>query len=102
MNLVSRAPFNGPFGSDVVVGAVVGLRGIFDASYSDPLGIASTTPVLMLPTEDCVSAAVVHGLAVTVYMVSKDVPASAQNFTVAGQPEHDGTGVSVLRLHKAS
>lgn len=76
------------FGSAATVGGV-GVTGIFDAAYSDELGIAGTGPALRVPTADV--PAVAQGTAVAI---------GAASYTVSSV-EPDGTGVTLLRLQEA-
>jgi hypothetical protein len=76
------------FGQSVTVGGVA-VRGIFDAAYADPLGMAGNQPVLTVATEDLPAVAV--GQAVTV---------NATAYTVT-TVEPDGTGITTLQLRRA-
>jgi phage head-tail attachment protein len=68
----------------------VGVRGIFDASYTDAFGnvVEGYAPVFMLATSDCASVA--HGDVLVV---------QAHTYKVRGV-EPDGTGVTLLRLER--
>lgn len=65
------------------------IRGIFDAAYADPLGMAGNTPQLRVSTSDVSSVAT--GQVLTV---------EATSYTVVGI-EPDGTGISTLILRRA-
>ena len=89
MNFAHSLFVNGPLGTDVVIGSVAG-RAIFDEAYAEAFDIASSGPRLTYRIADFPS--VVRGAAVTI---------GARSFTVAAAPEPDGTGMSVVRLHKS-
>ena len=65
------------------------MRGIFDDAYADPLGMAGSSPVFLLPSASVGSAT--HGSACVVGGVSYTV--------VAVQP--DGVGMTRLVLQEA-
>lgn len=62
---------------------------IFDNGHAAGFDIAGTAPTITLPSSSAPSAAL--GDAVTVGGVS---------YTIAGPPEPDGTGMTVIRLQK--
>ena len=81
------APFMADFAVDATVKGTAVL-GIFDDAYADPLGVAGSTPVLLLPTASVGSAS--FGDSVTV---------GATSYTIAGM-EPDGVGLTRLRLQE--
>jgi hypothetical protein len=85
--------FSAPaFISDFAVSATVGgvaCRGIFDAAYADPLGIASTRPQLVIRAADLPAVA-----------TGQTAIVPAGTYTVRGI-EPDGTGFATLILERA-
>lgn len=78
------------YGVDATIGAAT-VRGIFDAAYSEGFGIVGgTQPVLRCATSDV--SAVVEGTAITIGGVGY----------TARAVEPDGTGITLIRLEKAS
>lgn len=76
------------FGVDAVVDGVI-VRGIFDAAYADPLGIAGSMPALL-----CVETLVAHAAQGAAVAIGSD------SYTIAAiQP--DGTGMVILKLQGA-
>jgi len=67
----------------------VAISGIFDNDYADAFGMAGAQPSLTVKTSD--AAETVRGVAVVVGGI---------NYTVAEQPEPDGTGITKLKLEK--
>ena len=82
------ATFTNDFGLTAIVGGVT-VEAIFDAAYTDPLGMAGNSPQLIVATEDLPAVAV--GQAVT---------ANATSYTVQAI-EPDGTGITTLILRRA-
>jgi hypothetical protein len=80
--------FFSDFASTATVGGVT-VEALWDAAYTDPLGMAGNQPQLIVASEDLPSVAV--GQAVTV---------NAVNYTVTGI-EPDGTGITTLILRRA-
>lgn len=85
-----------PFFGDLAVDATLNgaaVRGIFDAAYSagevGPMGIASTQPMLTLPTSSVPDSP-----------VGKTAVVSGVNYLIAAH-EPDGTGLSTLMLELA-
>lgn len=76
------------FGTDAMVGGVA-VRGIFDAAYADPLGVAASTPALLCASADV--STVAQGAAVEVNGIS---------YTVAAV-KPDSTGMTLLQLTEA-
>lgn len=73
------------FGVDAVVDGRI-VRGIFDAAYADPLGIAGSMPALL-----CVETLVAHAAQ------GDNVTLGGDDYTIAAiQP--DGTGMAILKL----
>jgi hypothetical protein len=80
------------FMHDFAIPATVGgvsVRGIFDATYADPLGMAGNQPVLTVASEDLPSVA-----------VGQAVVLNATAYTVQAI-EPDGTGITTLILRRA-
>ena len=75
------------FGVSATVGGV-SVQGIFDAAYTDPLGMAGNQPQLTVATADLPAVAV--GQAVTINTFA---------YTVVGI-EPDGTGITTLQLRR--
>ena len=76
------------FGLSATVGGV-SVQGIFDAAYTDPLGMAGNQPQLTVSTADLPAVA-----------VGQSVSVNATAYTVTGI-EPDGTGISTLQLRRA-
>lgn len=83
------APYFADFGIDATVGGV-SVRGIFDAAYAAPLGMASSAPALTISA--AAAPAVAEGDAVVIGATSYAVTAV----------EPDGTGMTLLRLRESS
>lgn len=75
------------FGVDATLNSA-SVRVIFDAAYTDPLGVESVGPVATLPTADAATAA--HGQTLIV---------ASTTYKVRGV-EPDGTGITLLRLER--
>lgn len=82
------------FASDATLDGVA-VRGIFDNAYQlgdvGGQGMASTAPVLTLATTD-----------VPANPMGKSVVVNSVSYVIAAPPEHDGTGVTLLLLKKAT
>jgi len=77
-------------GTDATIGAATG-RGIFDAVYSEGFGmVGGSQPVLRCASADVTT--VVEGTAITIGGVGY----------TARAVEPDGTGITLIRLEKAS
>lgn len=73
------------------VGGVPDIKGIFDAAYADPLGIAGAVPVLLIASADA-AGVVVDSTAIVV---------GGTTYTAAVAAP-DGTGMTRLTLREAS
>jgi len=85
-----RSAFFTDFAVAVTIGGVSGV-GIFDKEYASFDMASGNRPALTVVTEDF--PAVVEGSAVT-------ITGEVATYTVAGTPQADGTGMSVLLLEK--
>lgn len=83
----NHAAFFTDFGVDATLNSA-SVRVIFDAAYTDPLGVESVGPVATLPTAD--AATVAHGQMLIV---------ASTTYKVRGV-EPDGTGITLLRLER--
>lgn len=75
------------FGIDATVGGVT-VRGIFDAAYSDGLGISGTQPVLLVASSVTAADGTAITIGATAYVVTDVQP--------------DGTGMTRLMLQESA
>lgn len=82
------AGFFADFGVTATLPSTAVVRGIFDASYQDVLGVSNDGPAFTVGTADV--ASLDHGDTITI---------GASAYTVRAI-EPDGTGMTVLRLER--
>jgi len=85
-----RSAFFTDFAVQVIIGGYSGL-GIFDKNYGDFDIASGNRPALTIVSEDF--PAVAEGSAVS-------ITGETATYTVAGSPQPDGTGMTVLMLEK--
>lgn len=77
------------FGTEVTIDVMVG-RAVFDEAYAEVYDVGGTAPRLTYRIEDFPSV-----------MRGQPVAVGVRAFKVAANPEPDGTGMAVVRLHQA-
>lgn len=87
--ILDSAAFFADFSVAVTLPSAAVVRGIFDAAYADPLGMAGNQPILTVASADVSAVAV--GAALTI---------NAVGYTVT-EIQPDGTGMTTLMLRRA-